>query len=109
MAQSSIVATLSRQVFKRNITSTLFAHTYSSFRSSSLFFNRKIHLSASLSSQTAMGETPVAVDAGMDAVQRRLMFDDEYVSLSFSISSTPFRSICCLCVSLIYVRFVELG
>jgi hypothetical protein len=27
-----------------------------------------------------MGDTPVAVDAGMDAVQRRLMFDDEYVS-----------------------------
>jgi hypothetical protein len=86
MAQSSIVATLSRQVFKRNITSALFSHTSSSssssssFRSPSLFFNRKIHLSASLSSQTAMGDTPVAVDAGMDAVQRRLMFDDEYVS-----------------------------
>jgi len=32
-----------------------------------------------------MGETPVAaVDAGMDAVQRRLMFDDEFVSLSLS-------------------------
>lgn len=82
MAQSSIVATLSRQVFKRNITSALFSHTSSSsssFRSPSLFFNRKIHLSASLSSQTAMGDTPVAVDAGMDAVQRRLMFDDECI------------------------------
>ncbi|PNX82949.1 isopentenyl-diphosphate delta-isomerase I-like protein [Trifolium pratense] len=81
MAQSSIVATLSRQVFKRNITSILFAHSSSSVRSSSsLFFNRKIHLSASLSSQTtAMGDTPVAVDAGMDAVQRRLMFDDECI------------------------------
>jgi hypothetical protein len=110
MAQSSIVATLSRQVFKRDITSALFAHSFSSssFRSPSLFFSRKIHFSVSLSSQTAMGETPVAVDAGMDAVQRRLMFDDEYVSLSFSISSTPFRSVC-LFVSLIYVQFVELS
>jgi hypothetical protein len=96
MAQSSIVATLSRQVFKRNITSALFSHTSSSsssFRSPSLFFNRKINLSASLSSQTAMGETPVAVDAGMDAVQRRLMFDDEYASLSFSMFNV-------VCVSL---------
>jgi hypothetical protein len=94
MAQSSIVATISRQVFKRNITSALFAHTSSSsFRSPSLFFNRKIHLSASLSSQTAMGETPVSVDAGMDAVQRRLMFDDEYASLSFSMFNV-------VCVSL---------
>lgn len=78
MAQSSIVATLSRH-FKRNITPTLFAH--SPFRScsysSSLSFSRKTPLSATLST---MGETPVAaVDAGMDAVQRRLMFDDECI------------------------------
>lgn len=78
MAQSSIVATLSRH-FKRNTTPTLFAH--SSFRSrsypSSLSFSRKTPLSATLST---MGETPVAaVDAGMDAVQRRLMFDDECI------------------------------
>jgi len=82
MAQSSIVATLSRH-FKRNITPTLFAHSpFRSCPSSSLSFRRKTPLSASLST---MGETPVAaVDAGMDAVQRRLMFDDEFVSLSLS-------------------------
>lgn len=77
MAQSSIVATLSRH-FKRNITPALFAHSpFRSRSSSSLSFRRKAPLSASLST---MGETPVAaVDAGMDAVQRRLMFDDECI------------------------------
>lgn len=97
MAQSSIVATLSRH-FKRNITPALFAHSSFRSRSSSLSFRRKAPLSASLST---MGETPVAaVDAGMDAVQRRLMFDDEFVSLSFSIS---FIYPLCVCViALIY-------
>jgi hypothetical protein len=99
MAQSSIVATLSRH-FKRNITPTLSAH--SSFRSrsysSSLSFRRKAPLSASLST---MGETPVAaVDAGMDAVQRRLMFDDEFVSLSLSISFIYLLAFCL--IALIY-------
>lgn len=90
MAQSLIAVTLSQQAFKRSISTTLL-HPHSSSSSSllrsrspsSVFFSRKIPLAASLSSQTAMGETPVAVDSGMDAVQRRLMFEDESVSLSF--------------------------
>ncbi|XP_061357393.1 isopentenyl-diphosphate Delta-isomerase I [Gastrolobium bilobum] len=88
MAQSLIAATLSQQVFKRGVSvvSTP-SSSASAFRSRSFSFllfsqrSRKNPLTASLSfsSQTAMGETPVAADSGMDAVQRRLMFEDECI------------------------------
>ncbi|KAK7394661.1 hypothetical protein VNO78_15196 [Psophocarpus tetragonolobus] len=89
MAQSSIVVTLRQNLFKRNLTTSLLPHSPSSIGSSSLLLptlsfssqrRRKPHttlsLTASLSSHTAMGET---TDAAMDAVQRRLMFEDECI------------------------------
>ncbi|RYR60935.1 hypothetical protein Ahy_A04g018027 isoform A [Arachis hypogaea] len=95
MAHSTIAVTLSQQLFKR--TTVLFPH--SSFRSRSLLpsssssvsFSPNFHTplsssssssfalrassssSSSTSSTAAMGETIAAVDAGMDAVQRRLI------------------------------------
>ncbi|KAL1322448.1 hypothetical protein HN51_067445 [Arachis hypogaea] len=102
MAHSTIAVTLSQQLFKR--TTVLFPH--SSFRSRSLLpssssssvsFSPNFHTplssssssfalrasssssSSSTSSTAAMGETIAAVDAGMDAVQRRLMFEDECI------------------------------
>ncbi|MED6197210.1 rRNA processing protein [Stylosanthes scabra] len=95
MAYSTIAVTLSQQLFKR--TTVLFPR--SSFRScslpsssSSVSFSRfsspsSLTLRASSSSSSvssssstaAMGETTTAVDAGMDAVQRRLMFEDECI------------------------------
>lgn len=114
MAQSLIVATLSRQVFKTNISTALFPHSFppsssTFFRSrssSSRFFNPKIPLSASFSAATTMSQTPVAVDAGMDAVQRRLMFDDESVSSSFLISFTV-HLLHSMCFSAISLTFFE--
>jgi len=93
MAQSSIGFTLSQNLFKRNVAASVITHTPSIFRGyrslSSLSFSQRrrrhhtpLLLSASFSSTTAMGETPATTaDAGMDAVQRRLMFDDESVPL----------------------------
>lgn len=114
-AKSLIVAMLNRQVFKTNVTTSFFPHSFppssafSRSRSfSSVFFNPKIPLSASLSTATTMGETPVAVDAGMDAVQRRLMFDDESVSPSFSISLN-IPSMCFSVISLTLCCFVYWG
>lgn len=97
---SSFVVTLSHNFFKRNVT-TVFAHSHSLSSSSSsylrsrslpsLFFSHQrtttastpLTLTASFSSSTAMGETAApAADAAMDAVQRRLMFEDESVPLS---------------------------
>ncbi|XP_057435785.1 isopentenyl-diphosphate Delta-isomerase I [Lotus japonicus] len=85
MAKALIGVTLSQQVLFKRSNSIL--SSSSSFRSRSLpslFFSPvKNHnhnpLVASLSSHTAMGQTPTAADAGMDAVQRRLMFDDECI------------------------------
>nr|AAQ84167.1 isopentenyl pyrophosphate isomerase [Pueraria montana var. lobata] len=90
MAQSSIVVNLSQHLFKRNLTSlSVIAHSsYFGSRSlSSLSFSQRrrgphtpLTLTASFSSHTAMGETSApAADAGMDAVQRRLMFEDECI------------------------------
>ncbi|RZB53326.1 Isopentenyl-diphosphate Delta-isomerase II isoform B [Glycine soja] len=90
MAHSSIVVTLSQNLFKRNLTCVkIHAHSpSSSFGSRSLslpsfsFSQRTtpLSLTASFSSHTAMGETSApAADAGMDAVQRRLMFEDECI------------------------------
>lgn len=98
MAQSSIVLTLRQNLFKRNVTACV-THSPSIFTGSrslsSLSFSQRrrrshtpLSLSAPFSSPTAMGETPVTTaDAGMDAVQRRLMFEDESVPLfSFRFS-----------------------
>ncbi|RDX78909.1 Isopentenyl-diphosphate Delta-isomerase II, partial [Mucuna pruriens] len=89
MAQSSIVVNLSQHLFKRNVTrASVFAHSpstsYGSRSLPSLFLSQSrpkpsLTLTASISSQTAMGETAVPADAGMDAVQRRLMFEDECI------------------------------
>ncbi|QCE12476.1 isopentenyl-diphosphate Delta-isomerase I [Vigna unguiculata] len=91
MAQSSIGFTLSQNLFKRNVAASVITHTPSIFRGyrslSSLSFSQRrrrhhtpLLLSASFSSTTAMGETPATTaDAGMDAVQRRLMFEDECI------------------------------
>ncbi|KAK8466296.1 hypothetical protein PHAVU_008G054025 [Phaseolus vulgaris] len=90
MAQSSIVLTLRQNLFKRNVTACV-THSPSIFTGSrslsSLSFSQRrrsshtpLSLSAPFSSPTAMGETPVTTaDAGMDAVQRRLMFEDECI------------------------------
>ncbi|TKY65348.1 Isopentenyl-diphosphate Delta-isomerase II [Spatholobus suberectus] len=89
MAQSSIVVTMSQHLFKRSVT-CVFAHfpyrshSLESRSLPSLCLSQRspsapLTLAASFSSQTAMGETPVAADAGMDAVQRRLMFEDECI------------------------------
>lgn len=94
MAKALIGVTLSQQVLFKRSNSIL--SSSSSFRSRSLpslFFSPvKNHnhnpLVASLSSHTAMGQTPAATtaaDAGMDAVQRRLMFDDESVPFFFNL------------------------
>lgn len=114
MAQSLIAVSLSQQAFKRNGVLALFAsssHTTlhhsppsSCFRSRSLssflFFPQthqrhsplrvkparvSLSSSSSSSSQTAMGETHLP-DADMDAVQRRLMFEDESVTVTLFIS-----------------------
>ncbi|KAL5567037.1 hypothetical protein UlMin_030201 [Ulmus minor] len=62
--------------------SPLFA-SGSHLRSSILFFKARPSLSArvSLSSKATMGDAP---DAGMDAVQRRLMFEDECILVNES-------------------------
>ncbi|XP_020219996.1 isopentenyl-diphosphate Delta-isomerase I [Cajanus cajan] len=88
MAQSSIVVTMSQHMFKRSVTCV--SHHSRSLGSRaipSLSFSQRrpnapltLTLTASVSSRTAMGETSVpAADAGMDAVQRRLMFEDECI------------------------------
>ncbi|KAG4937280.1 hypothetical protein AAZX31_18G223000 [Glycine max] len=90
MAHSSIVVTLSQNLFKRNLTCVkIHAHSpSSSFGSRSLSLpsfsfsqiTTPLSLTASFSSHTTMGETSApAADAGMDAVQRRLMFEDECI------------------------------
>ncbi|MED6107705.1 rRNA processing protein [Stylosanthes scabra] len=97
MAHSTIAVTLSQQLFKR--TTVLFPHSLfrspslpssssvsfsrasspSSFSSSLTVRASSSSSSVSSSSTAAMGETTTAVDAGMDAVQRRLMFEDECI------------------------------
>ena len=86
MAQSSsIVVTLRQHLFKRNLTSLTLPHS-PSLPSFSFSLRTTPHtplsLSASFSSHTSMAHTSLpSADAGMDAVQRRLMFEDESVPL----------------------------
>ncbi|KAG4992613.1 hypothetical protein AAZX31_09G229100 [Glycine max] len=84
MAQSSsIVVTLRQHLFKRNLTSLTLPHS-PSLPSFSFSLRTTPHtplsLSASFSSHTSMAHTSLpSADAGMDAVQRRLMFEDECI------------------------------